>query len=165
MLKGLKGLPKDLSDANQDGQVDEQDFVRGFANRRMNSWEIGQIFKIADFNKKGAIGIHEWKIFVEMFINRFDEADANHDLLIDESEFAKSLEDIPGLINFRKNAQLVKRLLNDISGDPNHEVLSVNFYEWLFIRQCASAWTVAAGSVDSITKNELIDIAKKITPH
>ena len=54
---GKYKLPTDLSDANQDGKVDEQDFIRGFANLEMTSWEISQIFKIADFNKEGSISI------------------------------------------------------------------------------------------------------------
>jgi len=36
-----------------------------------------------------------------MFIKKFEEADVNDDLLIDEKEFTKSFEDIPGLVNFR----------------------------------------------------------------
>ena len=60
---------------------------------------------------------------------------------------------------------MILRLLNDISGRPDTKLISINFYEWLFVRQCANAWTVAAGSVDSITKSELFDIAMKVMPH
>ena len=37
-------LPENVSDANEDGRMDEQDFIRAFSNLEMNNWEIGQIF-------------------------------------------------------------------------------------------------------------------------
>ncbi len=33
-----------LNDADQDNKVDEADFIRGFANLELTSWEIKQIF-------------------------------------------------------------------------------------------------------------------------
>lgn len=51
-------LPENLSDGNQDGKVDEGDFIRGFANLEMTTWEIKQIFSMADFKKEGQIDIN-----------------------------------------------------------------------------------------------------------
>jgi len=67
----------------------------------MNAWEISQIFQIADHSKQGAIDMNQWKIFHGMFIKRFERADEDGDLLLDEREFARSMEDVSGLWNFR----------------------------------------------------------------
>jgi len=48
--------------------VDEADFIRGFANLEMTTWEIKQIFSMADFTKQGNLDIAQWRLFNEMFI-------------------------------------------------------------------------------------------------
>lgn len=58
MAAGKFVLPENLSDANQDGKVDEADFIRGFANLEMTTWEIKQIFSMADFKKEGQVDIN-----------------------------------------------------------------------------------------------------------
>ena len=87
-------LPENLSDANQDGKVDEADFIRGFANLEMTTWEIKQIFSMADFTKQGNLDISQWRLFSEMFIQKFNKADADHNLLLSADELKESMTDI-----------------------------------------------------------------------
>jgi len=37
-------LPENLTDANQDGKIDEADFIRAWSNLKMTEWELRQIF-------------------------------------------------------------------------------------------------------------------------
>jgi hypothetical protein len=55
--------------------------------------------------------------------------------------------------------------LNDVSGKVTAEANSLNFFEWMFVRQCAVAWSIGSGRKNSITKEELLDIGMKVMPH
>ena len=158
-------LPENLSDANQDGKVDEGDFIRGFANLEMTSWEIKQIFSMADFKKEGQVDINQWRLFREMFVKKFMVADVDQNLLINEAELKTSMADIAGMTKILADEVLIKQLLNDVSGRIDKEASSINFFEWMFIRQCAVAWSVSSGRLDSITRDELLDIGMKVMPH
>lgn len=158
-------LPENLSDANQDGMVDEGDFIRGFANLEMTTWEIKQIFSMADFKKEGKVDINQWRLFREMFVKKFMAADADKNLLVNAAELKTSMADITGMTKVLGDDPQIAELLNDMSGRVDKEAATINFFEWMFIRQCAVAWSVAAGKLISITRDELLDIGMKVMPH
>jgi len=41
---------------------------------------------------------------------------------------------------------------------------NINFYEWMFVRTVAVAWSISTGERSAINREELIDIALKVTP-
>lgn len=63
------------------------------------------------------------------------------------------------------NSTIFELLINDVSGRYGEKGKRVNFYEWLFIRNCAVAWSLSSGMKDSITRDELLDIGLKVIPH
>lgn len=158
-------LPENLSDANQDGKVDEGDFIRGFANLEMTTWEIKQIFAMADFTKQGSLDINQWRIFREMFINTFEKADADKNLFLNDAELIASMADITPVTAIFAEPDVVTQLMNDVSGRIDKEANTINFFEWMFIRQCAVAWSIGSGRKETITKDELLDIGMKVMPH
>jgi hypothetical protein len=120
---------------------------------------------MADFKKEGAIDINQWRLFRNMFVNKFTAADADKNLFLNKDELKTSLEDIPVLAKFFEDEVAFPQLLNDISGRADKEDATINFFEWMFIRQCAVAWSVASGQQVSISKTELLDIGMKVMPH
>ena len=55
--------------------------------------------------------------------------------------------------------------MNDLSGRIDKDAATINFFEWMFLRQCAVAWSVGSGMQLTITKDELLDIGMKVMPH
>lgn len=132
---------------------------------QLTSWEIQQIFSMADFKKEGNIDINQWRLFRNMFVAKFNTADADKNLFLSPAEFVTSMADIPVLTKTLADPIQQAQLLNDVSGRPDKEAATINFFEWMFIRQCAVAWSVGSGMQDSISKNELLDIGMKVMPH
>jgi hypothetical protein len=58
-------------------------------------------------------------------------------------------------------------VLNDVSGKhgKTEEGDYLNFHEFVVVRATATAWCVASGMRDSITREELLDIGLKVFPH
>jgi hypothetical protein len=49
---------------------------------------------MVDINGNGQIDVNEWRNFRTMFVEKFEAADADHNLLLTEDEFLKSFEDM-----------------------------------------------------------------------
>jgi hypothetical protein len=55
--------------------------------------------------------------------------------------------------------------MNDISRRrPVDGVATLNFYEWMFLRSVAVAWSISSGEKESINREELLDVAIKVMP-
>lgn len=81
-------------------------------------------------------------------------------------ELKNSLKDIPALTHLLEDDDIWNQVVNDMSRRRRKDDAdSINFYEWLFVRSVAVAWTVASGQKDSITRDELLDIGLKVMPH
>lgn len=78
-----------------------------------------------------------------MFVEKFEAADADHNLLLTEDEFSSSFEDMAQLRQISEDKFSFKRLVSDMSGRQDMKVKSVNFFEWMFVRRCAIAWGIA----------------------
>ena len=52
----------------------------------MKHWALQELFRFADFKKTGTIDISQWRLFSEMYVDKFNKADADHDLLLKEAE-------------------------------------------------------------------------------
>jgi hypothetical protein len=71
------------------------------------------------------------------------------------------------LNNIVKNETIFEVLVNDLSGrhpgkDDGEDGL--NLYEWTFLRSVGVSWQIASGNKDTITKDELLDVAEKVMP-
>lgn len=75
------------------------------------------------------------------------------------------MKDVPGVLELLKNSTIFENLVNDLSGRHPAEKDGLDLYEWMFLRSVAVAWQVASGNRESITKDELLDIAEKVMPH
>lgn len=75
------------------------------------------------------------------------------------------MKDIPGMIEIVKNTTIFDQLINDMGNRHDKNKDKINFYEWLFIRQVADAWSISSGMKSSITKDELLDIGMKVIHH
>lgn len=100
-----------------------------------------------------------------MFVKKFMAADVDANLLVDLAELNTSMADIGAMTKILLDTEMITQLLNDVSGRIDKVAGSVNFFEWMFIRQCAVAWSIASGRQDTITKDELLDIGMKVMPH
>lgn len=100
-----------------------------------------------------------------MFVKKFMLADVDQDLLVNLAELNTSMADIAGMTKILLDVEMITQLLNDVSGRIDKVAGSVNFFEWMFIRQCAVAWSVSSGRQDTITRDELLDIGMKVMPH
>lgn len=69
-----------------------------------------------------------------MFVHKFMDADVDKNLLINEDELKKSMKDIAFMNIVLEDEDLIKTLLNDMSGRVDKEAPTINFYEWMFIR-------------------------------
>lgn len=56
-------------------------------------------------------------------------------------------------------------MINDISGRHPEKDDGLDLYEWTFVRSVAVSWQIASGNKDTITKDELLDVAEKVMPH
>jgi hypothetical protein len=56
-------------------------------------------------------------------------------------------------------------LVNDLSGRHPEKDDGLNLYEWTFLRSVGVSWQIASGNKDTITKDELLDVAEKVMPH
>jgi hypothetical protein len=74
------------------------------------------------------------------------------------------LKDIPGLNNIVKNETIFEILINDISGRHPEKDDGLDLYEWTFVRSVGVSWQIASGNKDTITKDELLDVAEKVMP-
>ena len=52
----------------------------------MTVWEIKQIFLLADFTSNGQIDQSQWILFRDIYIEKFNNADINKNLLLNISE-------------------------------------------------------------------------------
>lgn len=73
--------------------------------------------------------------------------------------------DIAPVVAIFSDDEAVKSIMNDVSGRIKNDEASINFFEWMFVRQCAVAWSIGAGHKMSITKEELLDIGMHVMPH
>ena len=107
-----------------------------------------------------------------MFITKFENADKDGNLHLDVDEVKeyfflfRSLKDITGMREILKDENIWPLIVNDMSRGhvKKGHVDFLNFYEWLFLRTVCISWTIGSGSLDSITRNELLDIALKVMP-
>lgn len=76
-----------MTDGNQDGYADDADFIRSFSNMGMSPWELTNLFLMIDINGNGQIDVNEWRNFRTMFIEKFEAADKDNNLLLNEDEF------------------------------------------------------------------------------
>lgn len=54
---------------------------------------------MADFKKEGSLDIHQWRLFYDIFINKFQEFDKDNDNYIDDKELKESLKDISWMVD------------------------------------------------------------------
>ena len=105
-----------------------------------------------------------------MFIVKFNAADVNENLYLEEDELKKypflfrSLEDLPSLRTLLKDETLWKDVINDMSRRHGTKSDHLNFYEWLFIRAVSVAWSTATHDNESITREELLNIGINAMP-
>lgn len=157
-------LPDNLTDANEDGRLDEGDFVRGFTSTKMSIWEIGQLFTFADINRSGDIDINEWRMFHSLFIKKFQALDKDHNLRLSLDELVTALSDIHGHPKIFEDKKVLEQIMNDLSGS-NSDDQSLNLFEYVFLRATADAWTLSAGNEEFIQRDQLLDIGLKFMPH
>ena len=108
--------------------------------------------------------MNEWKLFRNIYIEKFELADADKDLRINAAELVKGIEDIGGINSIISNTTLWEIVLNDVSSRHGKPTDYLNFHEYVVVRATATAWCVASGMRDSITKEELLDIGLKVFP-
>ena len=73
------------------------------------------------------------------------------------------MTDVPGLSAFISNTTMWDQIINDVSG-RHDQIIGLNFYEWLFLRSVAAAWTIGSGYQLNITRDELLNIGFKVIP-
>jgi len=49
---------------------------------------------MADFKREGKIDLNQWRLFKTMFIDKFNEADKDHNLKLNKEEVVGALTDI-----------------------------------------------------------------------
>jgi hypothetical protein len=52
----------------------------------MTTWELQELFLVADFKREGMFDMAQWKLFQNLFIKKFEAADADGDLKLKVSE-------------------------------------------------------------------------------
>jgi len=81
------------------------------------------------------------------------------------AELKESMLDIAPIAGIFNDDDLTAQIMNDVSGKVTANDNGLNFFEWMFIRQCGVAWSIGAGRKLTITKEELLDIGMKVMPH
>jgi len=88
----------------------------------------------------------QWKLFRNMFIKKFEAADTDKDLLLKVDEVKESMKDVEALVTVLTDEAMWVNIVNDLSRRPAVDgVDSINFYEWMFLRQMAVAWSISSG--------------------
>lgn len=108
--------------------------------------------------------MNEWKLFHNIYITKFREADKKEDLRLSREELVDGLKDIVGVDTLVSNSTLWDIVVNDISGRRGLTEDWLNFHEYVVVRSTLTAWAVASGMRDTISKEELLDVALKVFP-
>lgn len=108
--------------------------------------------------------MNEWKLFRNIYIAKFNDADKDKNLRLTAAELIEGIKDISGINAIITNTTLWDLVVNDISARHTKDAY-INFKEYVQIRATATAWCVASGMRDSITREELLDIGLKVYPH
>jgi len=107
--------------------------------------------------------MNEWKLFRNIYIEKFNGADTDKNLRLTSAELIEAVKDIQGINAIVTNTTLWDMVVNDVSS--RHDGTYVNFKEFVTIRATATAWCIASGMRETITREELLDIGLKVYPH
>jgi hypothetical protein len=61
---------------------------------------------MADFQRSGTIDMNEWKLFRNIYIEKFELADKDKNLHLTAEELVKGIEDIAGINSIISNTTL-----------------------------------------------------------
>ena len=87
---------------------------------------------MADFQRSGTIDMNEWRLFRNIYIEKFNLADTDKNLRLTPAELIEGIKDIQGINAIISNTTLWELVVNDVSsrhGKDNE--LYLNFKEYV----------------------------------
>lgn len=115
----------------------------------MTRYEITAIFDQVDVDHNGKINQHEWNDFYISYITHFENSDGEpRDGVLIEKEVETALEDIT---DFKKDVldftgrekylyEIMETLTSRTQVTRGEAEISLNLYEYMFLRKVAIAW-------------------------
>jgi Ca2+-binding EF-hand superfamily protein len=85
-------IPMRLPDENRDGFCEFSEFVSAMKNKAMTHGELRAIFRVVDKNDDNKIHGNEWFNFHRIFVEPFEQCDADKDVELSKEELTKCFE-------------------------------------------------------------------------
>jgi hypothetical protein len=118
---------------------------------------------MVDANRQGKVSQREWNDFYIAFVTQFENSDSEpRDGVLDEAEVKKSIEDIPGFLDLllkSKRNNYISEIMEILSSrtqiSRQDGRLSLNLYEYCFLRKAAIAWKSCTAQDGYMKKSQI----------